>query len=69
MRLSYTNTPREHDAGILEIGYAVSPIMVVPPNAKNFTIGSIVTADCTSEVYILYAHIERMLLYHVHATL
>ena len=53
MRLSYTNTPREHDAGILEIGYVVSPLMVVPPNAKNFTIASIVTVDCTSKVYII----------------
>ena len=54
MRFFYTDTPREHEAGILELGYSVAPLMVIPPNAKNFTITGLVNEECTNEVrYII----------------
>ena len=54
MRIWYTSTPREHDAGMLTVGYGVHPYMVVPPNAKNFTITSFVNEECTSRVSRFY---------------
>ena len=50
MRIWYIDTPREHEAGILEVGYAVHPYMVVPPHAKNFTITGLTIDECTSKV-------------------
>ena len=50
MRFYYSNTPREHDAGIMFLGHDVTPFMVVPPGAPSYTIGSICTANCTKSV-------------------
>ena len=50
MRIWYTDTPREHEAGILEVGYSVTPVMIVPPNTKNFTITGLVDDECTNRV-------------------
>ena len=52
MRIWYTDTPREHDAGMLLVGYHVHPFMVVPPNAKNFTITGLVNEQCTNRVSV-----------------
>ena len=53
MRIWYTDIPREHDAGMLLVSYSVHPFMVVPPNAKNFTITSFINEDCTNRVSTL----------------
>ena len=61
IRLYYTGTLRKYDAGIIQLGYFVHSSMIVPPNAKNFTINSICIEDCTSEVYsvdIMYSAIH-----------
>ena len=50
MRIWYIDTPREHEAAILEVGYDVHPYMVVPPHAKNFTITGLTIDECTSKV-------------------
>ena len=53
MRIWYTSSPREHDAGMLTVGYSVNPHMVIPPNAKNFTITSFVHEECTNKVCLI----------------
>ena len=50
MRLWYTDTPREHEAELLAVGYRVTPLMVIPPNSKNFTITGLVNEECTNQV-------------------
>ena len=50
MRIWYTDTPREHEAGIMQIGHSVTPLMVIPPNAKNFTVTGLVNDQCTNQV-------------------
>ena len=50
MRLWYTSTPREHDAGIFILGHLVSLQHIIPPRAKNFTTTGFVTEDCTKAV-------------------
>ena len=52
MRYYYTSVPREHDAGILFLGHAVSPYMVVPPKTLNYTIGGVCTSNCTKTVCV-----------------
>ncbi|CAI8042458.1 DBH-like monooxygenase protein 1 homolog [Geodia barretti] len=47
MRLRYTSTPREHAAGTIIFGHAVSKDHVIPPNAKNFTTTVVMPEDCT----------------------
>ena len=46
----YTSTPRQHDAGILNIGHAVTFSMIIPPNAADFTIFGLCPASCTNQV-------------------
>ena len=50
IRVWYTDTSREHDAGILLIGHHTVPLMVIPPNAKNFTVTGFINEDCTNRV-------------------
>jgi hypothetical protein len=50
MRMWYTSTPREYDAGIFEIGHAVTPLHVIPPDAENFTTTGILTSECTNNL-------------------
>ena len=50
MRFWYIDTPREHDAGIVNVGYSVTQLMIVPPNTKNFTITGLVNDECTNQV-------------------
>jgi hypothetical protein len=51
MRLFYTDTPREHDAGILQVGYGITSLIVVPPNTKNFTITGLVNDEYTNQYF------------------
>lgn len=46
----YTSVRREHDAGIMNVGHLVQNIMVIPPNAANYTIIGQCSPECTSEV-------------------
>ena len=50
VRIWYTDTPREHDAGMILVGYSVHPYMVIPPNAKNYTVTGFVSEECTNRV-------------------
>ena len=50
MRIWYTTTPREHDAGILTVGHSVHPYQVIPPNSENFVSLGIMTEECTNKV-------------------
>ena len=50
MRMWYTSTPRQYDAGIMEVGHFVHPFMVIPPDVKNFTTTGITTEECTKNV-------------------
>lgn len=45
----YTSGRREHDAGIMNVGHFVQNIMVIPPNAANYTIIGQCSPECTSE--------------------
>ena len=53
MRFWYTSTPREHDTGIMTVGYDVSPFMVIPPNAPNFTVTGFMDSQCTQKVNMI----------------
>ena len=53
MRFWYTSTPREHDAGIMTVGHNVQPLMVIPPNAPNFTVTGFMDSQCTQNVSII----------------
>ena len=50
IRIFYTNISREHDAGILDIGHSVTPLMIIPPNTPNYTIAGVCAPDCTEKV-------------------
>ena len=54
VRLWYTSTPREHDAGALVVGHFVSPQQIIPPNVQNFTTTAIVPEDCTRAVSYMH---------------
>ena len=65
MRIWYTDTPREHEAAILQVGYRVDRLMIVPPNAKNFTITGLVNEECTNQVrdrFFLTKHVYNKML-------
>ena len=58
MRMWYTSTAREYDAGIFEIGHAVTHLHVIPPGAENFTTTGILTSECTNVCsLVLYCEI------------
>ena len=50
MRLWYTSTPREHNAGIVDVGHRITEDQIIPPNSKNFTTTGIMMGDCTNQV-------------------
>lgn len=50
IRFHYSSIPREHNAGILAVGHFVTPYMVIPPGAPNYTIGAVCTGSCTKQV-------------------
>ena len=41
---------REQDAGILMVGHAVTPGMVIPPGADNYTVSGYCSGSCTQQV-------------------
>ena len=46
----YTSSPRQHDAGILFVGHAVTFTMVIPPNAADYSILGVCSPTCTDFV-------------------
>ena len=50
MRMWFTSTPREYDAGIITFGHDITPEQIIPPNAKNFTTTALLTDECTKAV-------------------
>ena len=53
LRLWYTKTPREHDAGLLTVGHFVHPYHVIPPNSQNFISTGLLTEQCSKDVSLL----------------
>ena len=49
---SYTATRPENIAGILTVGSTVNYQLLIPPNANNFTVSVVCTADCTQRVRV-----------------
>ncbi|XP_019856277.1 PREDICTED: DBH-like monooxygenase protein 1 [Amphimedon queenslandica] len=47
MTFYYIDTPREHNAGILQVGHAVNQYMIIPPKARNYTIYGFCSSTCT----------------------
>ena len=52
MKFYYIDTPRQYDAGIMEIGHFVSPLMIIPPKAENYTVYGFCSPSCTQVKYI-----------------
>ena len=50
MQFFYTKQRPTHLAGGLSLGYPVSPDLVVPPGAVNFTVQAICSAACLEKV-------------------
>ena len=53
MTFYYIDTPREHNAGILQVGHVVNEFMIIPPKARNYTIYSFCSSNCTEVFYAL----------------
>ena len=51
----YTSEPREHEAGILNLGYNVNGFMIIPPNTPRYDIIGYCDPQCTSRVSGLYS--------------
>lgn len=47
---TYTADPPVHEAGILTVGYPVSPFMIIPPNVPSFNVTGTCISDCTNSV-------------------
>ena len=47
LRFYYTRTPRQYDAGILEIGHDVTPFMVIPPGVERYTVLGFCAMECS----------------------
>ena len=47
---SYTATRPENIAGILTVGSTVNYQLLIPPNANNYTVSALCSADCTQRV-------------------
>ena len=52
LRFFYTSEAPEQNAGIMFLGHAVAPIMLVPPKTERYTVSAICTADCTNQVWL-----------------
>ena len=50
----YIDTPRQHNAGILEVGHQVNQFMIIPPKARNYTIFGFCSAGCTQVCIYLF---------------
>ena len=63
LQLTYSSIPRTFEAGVLQVGHAVSKFMIVPPGTNNFDVFGDCSSHCTSLVcsviYILYSPPEK----------
>ena len=50
MQFYFTRQQPTHLAGILSLGYPITPDLVVPPGADNFTVQAICSAACLERV-------------------
>ena len=50
----YTDTSREHDAGILILGHSVTGNMLIPPGSTNYTTPGFCYSECTNQVGTMY---------------
>ena len=50
MRFYYTHQLRKYDAGVLEIGQATSPFMVIPEDQANWQVAGYCSENCTRGV-------------------
>ena len=53
LRLYFTPTLRQYDAGVLTVGASVNRYQVVPPHEPNFISSGFCTQDCIQRVYII----------------
>ena len=60
MRLWYTSTPRQYDAGIFSVGHSVHSNHVIPPNSKNFISTGLLTEECSKTVRIMNIRLEYL---------
>ena len=57
--LRYLDQQRTFDSGILEIGHAVTPSMIVPPGSSSFSIFGVCSDSCTAQVSVCVACTTR----------
>lgn len=50
LRFYYSTTPRQYNAGLLEIGHNIHPTMIIPPGAEQYTILGFCYTACTDQV-------------------
>ena len=50
MRFTYTTQAPTYRAGVMTLGHHVTPNMIVPPQAKSYSVEGICSAQCTEEV-------------------
>uniref|UniRef100_A0A1X7UIG5 DOMON domain-containing protein n=1 Tax=Amphimedon queenslandica TaxID=400682 RepID=A0A1X7UIG5_AMPQE len=48
---TYIDTRRQYDAGILFLGHAVAPVMIIPPNTNNFKTIGLCSGPCTKTYF------------------
>ena len=47
---TYTQTRREHDAGILQVGHLVRRTQIIPPGTLNYSTYGTCHSNCTSQL-------------------
>lgn len=50
IRLHFTSSLRQYDAGIMELGLVYTPVMAVPPQQRSFFLSGYCTSKCTRTV-------------------
>lgn len=50
IRLHFTRSLRQYDAGIMELGLVYTPVMAIPPQQRSFYLSGYCTSKCTRTV-------------------
>lgn len=58
LRFSYTSYLREYDAGILNVGEASLPFMVIPPKQESWLIESYCPKECTQVRFLTFSSVK-----------
>lgn len=53
IKLTYTATLREYDAGVMELGLEYTDKMAIPPHQSDFSLTGYCVAECTRAVSIM----------------